>query len=133
MAAVRADDAKSIAAMHAADPAAFAEALAAHHPQDELRRTPLMLAYWCGLALAAKALVNAGADYQQPDAAGNSAAWYAQRFGSGQAQAAMSQLIDAGERRLSMEKVLANSPPSAQAASIPEGPPSAPTRRRRCI
>lgn len=65
-----------------------------------------MLAYWWGHSLAASALVQAGAVYEQTDAQGNNAAWYARRFGKGARQREMEQVIDSAERRISMEKIL---------------------------
>lgn len=124
MSAIEADDSKAIDAMLAAGVENFAPLLSAHHPLDQAKRTPLMLAYWWGRPLAATALVNAGSLYQQEDANGNGAAWYARRFGKGEAEARMSSLIDAGERRLSMSKLIstsaapANPPPKRRSGGV---------------
>lgn len=122
MRAVDADDRAGIEALHAAG--TLAPLLGAHKPDDDRRRTPLMLAYWYGKAKAAQALVNAGSDYQQPDAAGNSAAWYARHFGAGERQTQMNDAIEAGTRRLSMDRVI-----DQAKAEAPPPPPAGGGRR----
>lgn len=116
MRAIEADDGNAIETMAATGGDDFVALLGAHHPLDEARRTPLMLAYWWGKPLASSALVNAGSNYQQRDARGHGAAWYARRFGKGLAESEMSSLIDAGERRLSMDKVIAKGAPPVKIA-----------------
>jgi hypothetical protein len=76
------------------------------HPDDELARTPVMLAYWYDHLGAANALVRAGADYQARDTNGRNVTWYAQNFGKGLTERAMSTWISVGRRRLSMEAAI---------------------------
>ena len=83
-------------------------------------RTPLMLAYWWGRAVAAAALVNAGSDYSHTDSRGEDASWYARRFGNGERVELMDSIIDAGERRLSMEKVISKSQSDAKPMAQPK-------------
>lgn len=76
------------------------------HPDDEMRRTPLMLAYWEGCLAAAASLARAGADFLAKDAKGRTVTWYAQNFGRGRTEQAMARTITATGRRLSMESVI---------------------------
>ena len=124
MTCVEADDGPGIDSLASIHRAELSAVLVSHHASDERRRTPLMLAYWWGKPLAAAALVNAGSDYQQGDAAGNGAAWYARRFGKGATEQSGARLIEANVRRLSMESVIST-------ATAPDAP--APKRRRSDI
>jgi hypothetical protein len=121
---VEADDGPGITAWAAPLGDSPSAVLRWHHPEDEDERTLLMLSYWWGKASAAKALVNAGADYQQQDAKGRGAAWYAQRFGKGAREIEMSNAIGAAVRRISMESVI-----DGTARKAPEE--TTPPKRRR--
>lgn len=121
IAAIKTNDGDAIRAMYSAN--VLKPLLVQSDPTDELARTPLMLAYWWGKAIAASALVNAGSDYSQNDSRGENASWYARRFGNGERVELMDSIIDAGERRLSMEKVISNSQSNEE--------PTAPPKRRQ--
>lgn len=117
---VETDDGSGVAAWADSQADAPAAVLGWHHPDDEERRTLLMLAYWWGKASAAKALVNAGSNYQQADAKGRDAAWYARRYGKGARELELSNAIRASVRRISMQSVI-------EGAAKPSNPP--PKRR----
>lgn len=126
MLAIEADDDAGIGAMHASGH--LARLLRSYDPADDKRRTPLMLAYWLNKPAAAKALVNAGSDYQQQDADGNNAAWYAQHLGVGERASQMDEAIEAGTRRLSMDRVI-DQDKAQSADQAPDPPPAGGGRR----
>lgn len=101
---IDADDGEGISAR--ADELQDSGVLAWHHPEDELQRTPLMLAYWFGHLVAASALARAGADYHSRDTKGRNVTWYAQNFGKGQIEGLMSMRIKTTVTRISMESVI---------------------------
>jgi len=128
MAAIEADDGHAIRDL-VHDPV-YRELLKGHAPDDEARRTPLMWAYWYGKPLASQALINGGSDYEQQDAAGESAIWYAHRFGNGALAEHLTERISATVRRLSMEsKLKPQEGGSAESPNSPSPPPP-PARRR---
>ena len=89
-------------------------------PDDEMQKTPVMLAYWGGYLAAASALVAAGADYQAKDSHGRRVTWYAQNFGKGATEGDMSTRISATTRRLSMESVIRERVPAAPDSDSPK-------------
>ena len=132
---IDADDGPAVSAWLDRFPDAPAPILFAVDPTDDLGRTPLMLAYWRGKPAAAKAIVNAGANYEQQDASGRNASWYARRFGKGDKEAKMARAIRASFRRMSMEEAIGKemAKPKASEDSGSEAPPPPPKRRGRDV
>lgn len=118
LALIHADDAAGIAAR--AFDLLSAGALEWTAPDDDLQRTPVMLAYWGGYLAAASALVAAGADYQAKDRKGRRVTWYAQNFGKGATEGDMATRISATTRRLSMESVIREKAPTAPDSDSPK-------------
>ena len=122
LALIHADDGEGIA-LRAFDLLASG-ALEWSAPDDDLARTPVMLAYWLGNLTAASALVAAGADYQAKDLKGRRVTWYAQNFGKGATEGDMANRITITTRRLSMESVIRE-----KTLAAPDVPAAKPRRR----
>ncbi|ART57124.1 hypothetical protein CBP36_19665 (plasmid) [Acidovorax carolinensis] len=117
---IQADDVEGIVAIIDSSFPDGRDALCWASPEDPEGRTPLMLAYWWGKAMAATALINCGSDYSQQDAKGRGAAWYAKRFGQGERELRLSNVIGAAVTRISMRGVLEAKDNQASATPPPK-------------
>jgi hypothetical protein len=96
------------------------------HPDDEVGKTPMMVAYWFGKLKAANALAKAGANYSAQDVQGRRVSWYAQNYGRGCREEAGHARVAVTLVRISMQEKIRE-----VTGQLGEADAASPTRRGR--